>query len=173
MGNVALDNRVHASESVAGISTGEKNSAANSSVVMVKTSRFGEVEVDLDRVITLTSPLLGFPESRRFFLRAHGPDSPFMWLQSLDNPNLAFVVVQPLVVNPEYRPAVNMQVRTELEIKDDTEMDLMLILTIPAGRAKEMTANLLGPVVFNVRKRLARQMLLDPTRYDSTWRVLS
>lgn len=139
----------------------------------VTTSRFGEIEVDGEKTIAMTSPFLGFPESNRFVLLPHSPSSPFMWLQSLDTPKLAFVVIQPGVINPEYNPAVNSQVRKELMASHDAELELLVILTIPKDQPKNLTANLLGPVVINSKKRLAKQVLLDPTEYDPCWPIIS
>jgi len=138
----------------------------------VTTARFGEIQVDRDKVITLTSPFLGFPESRRFVLRPHGDNSPFMWLQSLDNPELAFVMINPVFITPGYRPDLLPLVREELEVENARELEMLVILTIPSGRIEAMTANLLGPVAINAGKRRAKQVLLDPMQYDPCWPVL-
>ena len=135
-------------------------------IMKVKTSRFGDIEVNVERLITLTSPFLGFPDSLRFVLRPHKPDSPFMWLQSVDNPDLAFVVIQAAMIMPDYRPEIAGFIKKELRISSGSELDILLILTVPEGKPREMTANLLGPVMINTKKRLARQVLLDPALYD-------
>ncbi|MBU0675102.1 MAG: flagellar assembly protein FliW [Proteobacteria bacterium] len=140
--------------------------AAVENKTIVNTTRFGQVEIDPDRVVTLVAPLWGFPHATRFFLQKHSNKSPLMWLQSLDDPGLAFVVSPPSVVSQGYKPEVNDGVKSELMIGNDREMDILLILTVPGGRPQDMTANLLAPVVINVKKRLARQVLLDPNRYD-------
>ncbi len=138
----------------------------------VTTTKFGPIQVDPEKVLTLTTPFLGFPESRRFVLRPHGKDSPFIWLQSLDNPDLAFVTINPAVIAPAYRPDVLPLVREELAIGEARELELLVIITVPKGDFQAMTANLLGPVAINTARRLARQVLLDPQRYDPCWPVL-
>ena len=137
----------------------------------IKTSRFGEIEIDQDKVITMTSPFLGFPNDKNFILMPHGKESPFWWLQSLSSPQLAFVVIQPAIINPQYTPAIPGQTLKELRISNEQEIEILVILTIPQGKPEEMTANLLGPVVFNATKKLAKQVLLDPARYSSCWPV--
>lgn len=139
--------------------------------VMVKTSRFGDLIVETDKIITMTSPFLGFPESKCFFLQPHGPDSPFMWFQSLDEPDLAFVVIHPAAINQEYKPELTKSVKEELQLNEGQGFEFLLILTIPKNNPQEMTANLLGPIAFNVKKRLAKQVLLDPAKYDCSWPV--
>ncbi|MFZ5771392.1 MAG: flagellar assembly protein FliW [Thermodesulfobacteriota bacterium] len=139
--------------------------------ITVQTSRFGEITVDRERIISLLSPILGFPESTRFILKAHSPKSPFMWLQSLDNPQLAFVVLPAGLTGLDYRPEIPRQILKELLITSDSDRDILLILTIPKNKPQEMTANLLGPLVLNPGKRLAVQVVLDPQKYDPCWRL--
>lgn len=149
------------------VSTSEHEAGA----IKVVTSRFGEVEVVADKIITMTVPVPGFPESKHFFLRPHGQDSPFMWLQSLENPALAFVVINPVLISPAYQPAISAGVMSELAATAPQELELLVILTIPAGRPRDLTANLLGPVVINAEKRLAKQVVLDPLSYDPCFPV--
>lgn len=141
--------------------------------VTVATSRFGEITVDQDKVITMTTPFLGFPESKRFVLRPHGPESPFMWFQSLDNAKLAFVIIQSAMIDPKYQPAVPSHIQEELGASTKNDLEFLLILTIPKEKPQEMTANLLGPLVINTRQRLAKQVLLDPLKYDPCRPVLN
>ena len=94
-----------------------------------------------------------------------------MWLQSLDNPDLAFVVIQPAVLIPQYKPEMSAHLKKELQLANGNEPDLLLILTIPKNNPQAMTANLLGPVAINPEKRLAKQVLLDPVKYDACWPV--
>ena len=138
----------------------------------IMTAKFGEINIDPEKIITMSTPFLGFPESQRFILRPHGKESPFLWLQSLDNPELAFVMITPTLLIPAYRPEIPAQDLEELKIEDPQQLELMVILTIPKGHIEEMTANLLGPVVINPSKRIAKQVLLDPNRYDPCWQVL-
>ncbi len=138
---------------------------------IIHTSRFGDIEVDENKLITMTSPLLGFPEDRLFALLPHSSNAPFFWLQSTDTPELAFLVISPELVHPDFRPEINPTVRKELNIPGEVDLEFMVILTIPHGKPQEMTANLLGPVVYNAEKRLAKQVVLDPKIYDPCWPV--
>jgi len=150
---------------------GQETALSKEEYMEVPTSRFGVVQVDRSKIITMTAPFLGFPESHRFFLRPHSDDSPFMWLQSIDNPQLAFVVVQPELFLEDYDPVLHKFVLDELQFSKDSEKEILVILTIPPSKPKEMTANLLGPVVINTAKRLAKQVLLDPAKYDPSRKV--
>lgn len=141
--------------------------------ITVQTSRFGEIIVDTERIISMLSPLLGFPESTRFILKSHSQKSPFMWLQSLDNPQLAFVVLPATLTGLDYRPEIPRQILKELLITADNDKDILLILTIPKNNPQEMTANLLGPIVLNSSMRLAAQVVLDPQKYDPCTRLFT
>lgn len=138
----------------------------------IQTSRFGPLDIDDEKIITMTTPFLGFSAERRFILLPHGPDSVFWWLQSVDNPDLAFVVIQPAKIAPLFNPAISPQLRQEVQAADPEELEILVILTIPPGRPEAMTANLLGPVLLNPVKRLAKQILLDPAQYDPCWPVM-
>jgi len=138
----------------------------------IQTSRFGAIDIDGDKIITMATPLLGFPAERHFILLPHGPGSAFWWLQSTDNPDLAFVVIQPGIINPSYRPAIPAHLQQELHAQGAEELEILVILTIPKGQPEAMTANLLGPVILNPTHKLAKQILLDPAAYDPCWPVM-
>lgn len=142
-------------------------------MLTISTSRFGELTADPDKIITMTAPFLGFPESKRFMLIPHGEDTPFMWLQSLDDAQLAFVTIPAAILVPEYRPEVPTQTRQELQAEGENELNILLLLTIPQGDPLKMTANLLGPLVLNPNKRLAKQVIQDPNKWDPRWPVFT
>lgn len=140
--------------------------------LIVATSRFGDIEVVRDKIITMTRPFPGFPDSHRFVIRPHGKESPFFWLQSLDDPELAFVVIPAAILIPAYQPAIPEATLADLQLAG-AGPELLLVLTIPHGKPEKMTANLLGPVVLNPGKRLACQALLDPAVYELAWPVFT
>lgn len=140
--------------------------------ITIQTSRFGDLDIDEDKIITMTTPFLGFAAERRFILLPHGPDSVFWWLQAVDNPNLAFVVIQPALIDPQYQPTIASHFQQELQVENQTALEILVILTIPKGHPEEMTANLLGPIILNPVQQLAKQILLDPAHYDPCWRVM-
>lgn len=140
--------------------------------ITVNTSRFGDIEVEQDKIITMTTPFLGFPNDTQFIIRPHGANSPFMWFQSINSPALAFVVVVASVIIPDYKPAIPSTVKEELECAENKH-DTLLVLTIPQGKPEKMTANLLGPIVLNPETKLSCQLLLDPNKFDPCWPVFT
>ena len=130
----------------------------------IETTRFGTVEVEEDKIITLARGILGFPEAKRFVLIPHRPDSPFHWLQSVDHPHLAFVVIEPGIFFSDYEFEIDDETQALLGVESPHEVTVLVIVTFHQG-GKEVTANLLGPVVINTATRVGCQMVLDPNRY--------
>ena len=93
-------------------------------MVKIKTTRFDEIEVSEEEVIELPAGLIGFPELKRYVLLDHDTDSPFKWLQSLDDGAIAFVLINPLLFKPDYTVEVS-----ESEVADlalDKEEDAVI-----------------------------------------------
>ena len=132
----------------------------------IPTTRFGTLEIGADQIIQVPTGIIGFPECKRYVLLEHRQGSSFFWLQSLDNEALAFVVINPLLFQPDYTFDLSPEDRQALEIQNgQAELQTLAIVNI-AHREKdertiEITANLLGPIVVNIPKRLARQLILD------------
>ncbi len=135
--------------------------------VLIKTTRFGELEVEAENIIRMLGGVLGFPDHSDYILVPHKPDSPFLWYQSVDNPALAFVVVNPFIFKPEYDVPINPALMESLGAEKAEELEILAIVTIPRNRPQDMTANLLGPIVINPVRKLARQIILDPERYGT------
>jgi len=133
--------------------------------VEIETTRFGKLEIDESKIIFFTTGILGFPQAKRYVLLPHRENSPFFWLQAIDVPELAFVVIWPRLFFPDYDPALPQEARKELHIREGDEIDFLTIVTIPKDCPEKMTVNLLGPIAINVTRRLAKQIILDARRY--------
>ncbi len=133
-------------------------------MMKIETSRFGCLEIAADRVIQFPLGILGFPECQSWILLQSDPQSCFFWLQSVDDAELAFIVVQPQNFFPAYH------VRAQAE-----EMKLIGLDSPEAGEVfaicnrvgNSITANLQGPLVFNAQTRQARQVVLCDRQYHT------
>lgn len=137
-------------------------------VVQVRSSRFGDLEVPADRVLHFPQGLIGFPKARRFVILDHRPGSPFKWMLCLDEPDVAFAVVEPASLVPDYRAPLELAARVLGTAPAD--IALFVIVTIPPDPL-EMTVNLMAPVVVDVRTRTSRQLVLEDGRHDPSYRV--
>ena len=140
--------------------------------ITIRTRNFGPVEVPQEHILTFSAGLLGFPECRRYVLLEPSQDSPFLWLQGVDDPALAFVVMDPAQIVPGYQVELQEGTRRELGVAPHDEVKILVILTIPPGRPEDMTANLLGPLVLNLRTRRGRQLVLEEALYSHQHRLL-
>lgn len=127
--------------------------------MQVLTKPYGKIEVDERQKIYFPAGLLGF-ENLKNYLLLDAVQQPFYWLQSLDVPELAFVMINPTIFRQNYFHGV---LPSELEKIDLTATDsenslVFAIVTIPAEHSK-MTANLQGPIIINRKDRVGRQCI--------------
>ncbi len=131
-------------------------------------TRFGTFEVKDDTVLVFPSGILGFPEWTKYVLLDHDTDAPFKWLQCMEEPQLAFVVLDPAFFKPDYQIQIPLDALIEIQKQDSDELSVVTVLTIPSHDPSAVTANLRGPLVMNHRTRLCKQLVLSedlPTRY--------
>ncbi|MEO5365924.1 MAG: flagellar assembly protein FliW [Magnetococcus sp. WYHC-3] len=126
----------------------------------IQGTRFGTLEFDPGELIRLEEGLLGFPLSQRFLLFPYGKSSPFFWLQSVDEPEIAFIVVNPFDFFGELEFVVGDDDARALDLTSSEDLEVFTLVTIPEGRPEEMRTNLAGPVVVNVKNRRGRQVLM-------------
>ena len=127
---------------------------------------FGEVEIDDSKIISFPNGIIGFPDLKKFILmydEEKGTDT-IKWLQSIDEPSFAMPVMDPLIVCPDYKPEVD---RTTVDIIGELSNDDLLVLvtvTVPHD-LKQMTVNLMGPFIINVKECKAVQTIVDNDDY--------
>lgn len=131
----------------------------------LSTPRFGELEVKEDDIIVFPSGILGFDDVRRYVLLEHSDDSVFHILQGVDDPAVAFVLIDPRTFRPDYRAEIDREQVAALELEDDDEAVVLSIVTVPDGDPAGMTANLQAPVVLNARKKLGCQVVMPDGPY--------
>ena len=133
-----------------------------------QTSRFGTIEIQEHAMLQFPGGIIGFPDSGRYLILDHDRDVPFKWLQSLDEPEVAFVVMDPVLFKPDYRVEIDHKDIPELTAQDESDLTMFVILTIPTDDPKGITANLRAPVVVNHKTRIAKQVIIKeelPTRF--------
>lgn len=131
-------------------------------------TRFGSFEVRDESILTFPSGLLGFPEQQRYVILDHDTEAPFKWLQSVEEPSLAFVILDPAMIHPGYQIDVPADALAEIRAEEREELALAVILTIPSDDPGRITANLRGPLVISHQTKLGKQMVLSedfPTRH--------
>lgn len=140
-------------------------------MIKVTTTRFGEIEVKEDDLIELPNGLIGFPELKKYVLLDHDKDSPFKWLQSLDDGGIAFVLINPLLFKPDYMVEVAEEEIGDLDLKKEEDAVISVILSIPTN-PQNMTANLKAPLVFNLKNRKGKQLVLRNDAYTTRHNIM-
>lgn len=140
-------------------------------LIKVKTTRFGEIEVNEADLIELPQGLIGFPELRKYVILDHDKESPFKWLQSLDDGAIAFVLINPLLFKPDYMVEVTEAEVSDLDLKSEDDAVISAIITIPTN-PQNMTANLKAPLVFNLKNRRGKQLVLSNSAYTTRHNIM-
>ena len=134
----------------------------------IQSTRFGTLSVDDERIIEFPSGLLGFPEHKRFALIQTGEENYFFWLQSVDEPNLAFVVADPAIFFKGYEVPLRDETRQELRLGEEEGAERFLQVFVICNKVGEwLTGNLLGPLVVNAGNRLAQQVVLTEKKWTT------
>ena len=130
----------------------------------ISTLRFGELDIPDDKIITMPKPILGFERLKHYCIIEREEGEPFLWYQAIDDPAIAFIIVNPLFFFQGYRIEVNPKEIEELDIDNIKSVETYVIVTVPAD-ARKMTANLQGPILINTENRLAKQLILVNSDY--------
>ena len=127
----------------------------------IKTRIFGDVTISDDKMISFPNGIVGFPDLKDFALihdEEQGDQAGIRWMQSVQEPNFAMPVINPLVVKEDYDPMVDDEL---LAVIGKGENILVLTtITVPTDLSK-MSVNLKAPFVINVDTRKAVQVVLE------------
>jgi len=130
----------------------------------VRTTRFGVIEIAEDRVITFPKGLLGFNQHTRYCLLEPGDDACFFWLQSLDDPALAFVVTDPSLFVADFSVPIRQEQMEELNLSRLEDAQVFVIVN---KVDQHLTGNLQGPLVVNTLSRQGEQIVLAEKRWTT------
>lgn len=134
------------------------------------TRLFGEIEIDESKIITFEDGIIGFPDMKKFTLifdeEKEGRPS-ISWLQSMDEPEIAFPVMDPLFVCETYNPSVEEELLKNLGTIKEDNLYVLVTVTVPQN-IKELAVNLKAPIAINTDTRKASQIIVEddlPVRY--------
>lgn len=133
----------------------------------VNTRIFGEVDIEEAKLITFEGGIIGFPDMKKFALiydSEKGVNAGIRYLQSMDEPTFAMPVMDPLSVYEDYNPEVEDELLAKLGDLDENNLLVMTTVTVPKD-IKEMSVNLMGPIIINTDTRKACQVIVDGDKY--------
>ncbi|HUX32310.1 MAG TPA: flagellar assembly protein FliW [Gemmatimonadaceae bacterium] len=128
--------------------------------VAIDSHVLGSLHVDPRDVRTFRHGLLGFPAYRRFALLSLTDRAGMYWLQSVDVPTLAFLLVDPFLVSDGYAVDLTDIDRHDLAVHDPADVLMLVIVTLANAADGPCTANFQGPIAINLRTGLGKQLVL-------------
>jgi flagellar assembly factor FliW len=132
---------------------------------IIKTGRFGEVSARDEDLVLIPQGLLGFPQLTEFCLVDAGDDTLILWLQSLQDPDIVFPVLEPRIFRSDYTVRLSASELRDLKLANVNQAAVFCVLTIPENIA-EMSANMKAPIVINLTEKVARQVVLQENEYS-------
>lgn len=124
-----------------------------------------------DDVITFPLGIIGFEGARQFVIYSRPEHEPFHWMACIQEPDLQFVLINPLLFRSDYDPVIPSHELKDLDVQNPSELLLYTIVTV-AEDMRDSTANLAGPLFVNIRTRQGRQIPIEDPRWGTAVRVL-
>jgi flagellar assembly factor FliW len=137
----------------------------------IQTKAMGTVSIVDRQIIELTEGFYGFPQHHRYAL-VDAAQKPFIWVQSLDDANLAFLAIDPFLFRPDYEIDVDDSLLAPLEVASPSDVLVFALITVPAGGGP-ITANLQGPLIVNKKNNRAMQAILSDARWKTKHDLLA
>ena len=139
----------------------------------VTTRVFGDIDIADDKIIHFQGGIVGFPDLTDFALihdAEKDGNTPIRWMQSLQEPNFAMPVMDPLAVCPDYNPVVEDELLKSIgELHPDSVL-VLVTLTVPKD-IKQMSVNLQAPFVINADEKKACQIIVDSDKYPVSFPI--
>jgi len=118
-----------------------------------------------DNLFYFANGLPGFPQTKKFSLTSLEADSPFFLLESIEDQEISFIVVNPFFFYPDYEFEINDPLKSNLKITKEEDLLILNIVTLKKS-LQESTVNLLAPLIFNLKERIGEQIILDERSYQ-------
>lgn len=132
--------------------------------MQIDSSRFGAIEIPDDNLITMPNGLIGLPGTR-YALIAQTEESPFLWLHSVDDGDVAVPVTNPWLFFPDYEVRLSDEDAEQLGLEGPEQADILCVVRA-AEDLRDVSVNLLSPIVVNGARRLAKQVINEAGAYD-------
>ena len=129
------------------------------------TKAHGKIEISDDRLITIPEGLFGFEQYTKYAL-VDSDYEPFIWLQSCEDPNLAFLIVDPFLICNDYETDIDDAALKKIDITKPEDIIIMTIVTVPHD-GSPITANFQGPLVINKKNHKCMQAILSDNRWST------
>ena len=137
----------------------------------IHTVRFGDFEVEEKSIVHFAQGIPAFEDEHEFVLIPYDAESPYLFLQSCQTPDLAFLMTSPYLFFKDYEFEIDDATEKKLGLQSPEDVAVYVLLTIPGGSIKDMTANLMAPVIINQNTLDAAQLVLEKSPYQTKHRL--
>ena len=128
---------------------------------------YGKVEIREEDIFTFDSGIIGFEDKKKYVLLGQSEENEILvWFQSVEDENLAFVVIKPTVFRPDYQPKIHVDDLAGLDVGEDTSDLLVYTMVVVPEDINKMTANLRAPLIMNKKNNKAKQIVLNDDTYQ-------
>lgn len=131
----------------------------------VSGTRFGDIDYDPNATLRFPEGLIGFGQLREFVVMPQNRPGPLFWIQSVEEPALAFVLTDPTGFFLDYAVAPDAAERRKLGIDAQDECLVLAVVTVPPDR--QITLNLAAPILFAPKTNRALQVILEKTSWQT------
>ncbi|MBM4065395.1 MAG: flagellar assembly protein FliW [Planctomycetes bacterium] len=143
----------------------EERPMKESSIVNLSTNNFGNLSIEKENIITFEQGLLGFEELKQFAIIDVEECLPFEWLVSVEDPIVAFPILNPTLFFSDYKPSLSKDDLVLLNIKKEKDIEMFCIVTL-GKRPEDVTLNLKGPILINMKNKMGKQIVLTEDYYS-------
>ncbi|MCK9169356.1 MAG: flagellar assembly protein FliW [Treponema sp.] len=137
----------------------------------IQTKTMGTKKIEQSQIVTFPQGLFGFEKYKKYAV-IESEYTPFLWLQSLDDEKLAFLIVDPFIICTDYEADIDDESLLKIGVKAPEDVIVMCIVTVPSDGSSHITANLQGPVVINKKNNLCEQTILGDNRWTTKYDII-
>lgn len=137
----------------------------------IQTKTMGAVQISEEQVIDLAEGFYGFEEFHKYAL-LDSEQKPFIWIQSLEDKNLAFIAIDPFIFRPDYELDISDELLKPIEAASPTDLLVFALVTIPQS-GSPITANLQGPLIINKKNKKGLQAVMNDGKWKTKHDILA
>lgn len=143
----------------------EKTNPKESNTLDLETEKFGKITVEKENVVDFEDGIVGFEDLKQFVIVNIEECRPFEWLISIENPTVAFPIINPVPFFTDYNPIKSIGDISPLNTKDGKNIETFCVVTL-GDKPENVTVNLKGPILVNMEKKIGKQFIMAEDYYN-------
>lgn len=132
--------------------------------------RLVSMPIHSENIFHFPEGLPAFETVREFVFLMKPDTQPFMFMHSIQPPDLVFVCIDPFLVCPDYQPRISDADTSFLHLKQPEDVLVLAIVTVRKD-VRETTANLQAPIIINMQTSLGKQIICEGQHYEMRYKI--